>query len=242
MLTVTIRGSSGRLECRFQENKESEAPIALVMASNLVDQSLEEKRMIHMVCQTFVRMGIKVITYTYLQDENKPLTLTAEEELSDAGACLDWFQKRNTYASHTWVVGFSGNHQQAGGVLTAMQLLMRRPEINRFIAISTPANSRDFSFLAPCPVPGLFIHGDRDEFVPKEFIYNLVKTLSYQRNMPMTLKIIRGADHFFSNNLLEVHQCIKDYVVAFHKEMGGKILFPKEAQTSQENITTKMAV
>jgi hypothetical protein len=40
-----------------------------------------------------------------------------------------------------------------------MQLLMRRPEIEGFVAIAAPANRFDFSFLAPCPRSGLFIQG-----------------------------------------------------------------------------------
>jgi alpha/beta superfamily hydrolase len=42
-----------------------------------------------------------------------------------------------------------------------MQLLMRRPEIEGFISIAAMANRYDFSFLAPCPSPGLFVHGSR---------------------------------------------------------------------------------
>ena len=45
------------------------------------------------------------------------------------------------------------------GAWIGMQLLMRRPEINRFISIAPPANLYDFSFLAPCPASGLLVHG-----------------------------------------------------------------------------------
>ena len=42
-----------------------------------------------------------------------------------------------------------------------MQLLMRRPEIEGFISIAAMANRYDFTFLAPCPSSGLFVHGSR---------------------------------------------------------------------------------
>ena len=51
-------------------------------------------------------------------------------ELADAAAALDWLERENFDNSQCWVSGFSF------GSLIAMQLLMRRPEINRFIAIS----------------------------------------------------------------------------------------------------------
>ena len=54
-----------------------------------------------------------------------------------------------------------------------MQLLMRRPEINRFIAISPQPNVYDFSFLSPCPTSGLMIYGKKDELVPSRAYYRI---------------------------------------------------------------------
>ena len=70
-------------------------------------------------------------------------------ELADAAAALDWLERENFDNSQCWVSGFSF------GSLIAMQLLMRRPEINRFIAISPQPNVYDFSFLSPCPSSGM---------------------------------------------------------------------------------------
>ena len=70
-------------------------------------------------------------------------------ELSDAAAALDWMQGHNPNATGCWIAGFSF------GAWIAMQLMMRRPEINGFIAIAPPASIHDFSFLAPCPASGL---------------------------------------------------------------------------------------
>ena len=49
-------------------------------------------------------------------------------ELADAAASLDWIERENFDNSQCWIAGFSF------GSLIAMQLLMRRPEINRFIS------------------------------------------------------------------------------------------------------------
>lgn len=38
-----------------------------------------------------------------------------------------------------------------------MQLIMRRPEIHNFIAISCPVNKYDFTFLSQCPISGFVI-------------------------------------------------------------------------------------
>ena len=59
------------------------------------------------------------------------------------------------------------------GAWIAMQLLMRRPEINRFVAISPQPNVYDFSFLAPCPTSGQVIYSENDELVSRESITEL---------------------------------------------------------------------
>jgi alpha/beta superfamily hydrolase len=79
-----------------------------------------------------------------------------------------------------------------------MQLLMRRPEINRFIAISPQPNVYDFSFLSPCPTSGLMIYGKKDELVPLEHITDLDKRLSSQKGIKVDFQAINDANHFFT--------------------------------------------
>ena len=75
---------------------------------------------------------------------------------------------------------------------------MRRPEINRFIAISPQPNVYDFSFLSPCPSSGLIIYGKKDELVPVEHINELNKRLSAQKGIKVEFDSIIEANHFFS--------------------------------------------
>jgi alpha/beta superfamily hydrolase len=113
-------------------------------------------------------------------------------ELADAAAALDWLERENFDNSQCWVSGFSF------GSLIAMQLLMRRPEINRFIAISPQPNVYDFSFLSPCPTSGLMISGKKDELVPLENITELDKRLSAQKGINVDFQFINDANHFFT--------------------------------------------
>ena len=113
-------------------------------------------------------------------------------ELADAAAALDWLERENFDNSQCWISGFSF------GSLIAMQLLMRRPEINRFIVISPQPNVYDFSFLSPCPTSGLVIYGKKDELVPSEYITELEDRLSAQKGIKVEFKTINEANHFFS--------------------------------------------
>jgi alpha/beta superfamily hydrolase len=76
---------------------------------------------------------------------------------------------------------------------------MRRPEINRFVAISPQPNVYDFSFLSPCPTSGLMIYGEKDELVPSEHIGELNKRLSSQKGIKVDFQSINNANHFFKN-------------------------------------------
>ena len=93
-----------------------------------------------------------------------------------------------------------------------MQLLMRRPEINRFIAISPQPNVYDFSFLSPCPSSGLMVYGKKDELVPVEFIKELDNRLSAQKGIKVEFQSIADANHFFSKNETNLTKCLDKYI------------------------------
>jgi alpha/beta superfamily hydrolase len=127
-------------------------------------------------------------------------------ELADAAATLDWLEKENFENSQCWISGFSF------GSLIAMQLLMRRPEINRFISISPQPNVYDFSFLSPCPSSGLVICGKKDELVPQEHIKELNARLSAQKGIKIEFQVIPDANHFFTNSSNALIKSLDKYI------------------------------
>ena len=93
-----------------------------------------------------------------------------------------------------------------------MQLLMRRPEIGAFVSVAPPAGMLDFGFLAPCPASGLIVHGDQDQVVAPEATQKLIAKLKHQRDITIVDRVVKGADHFFSNHLTELGQIVEEYV------------------------------
>jgi len=91
-------------------------------------------------------------------------------------------------------------------------LIMRRPEVNKFISISPQPNVYDFTFLAPCPISGLMIYGKNDELVPEESILNLKKRLSMQKNIDIEFNSINNANHFYKDKEKELSSIIKNYI------------------------------
>ena len=93
-----------------------------------------------------------------------------------------------------------------------MQLLMRRPEINRFVAISPQPNVYDFSFLSPCPTSGLMIYGNKDELVPLDNINELNNRLSAQRGIKVEFQSVLNANHFFTKSENFLVKALNKYI------------------------------
>ena len=127
-------------------------------------------------------------------------------ELSDAAAALDWAQAINPEARACWIAGISF------GAWIGMQLLMRRPEIEGFISVAAPANRFDFSFLAPCPSSGLFVHGGQDRVAPVKDVMSVIEKVKTQRGIQLEHQVIDGANHFFENKTKELMEVVNAYL------------------------------
>jgi alpha/beta superfamily hydrolase len=138
-------------------------------------------------------------------------------ELSDATIALDWLQAMNPDAKQCWIAGYSF------GAWIALQLLMRRPDINNFIAVSPPANEKDFTFLAPCPTSGLIIQGGKDEIGNPALVEELARRLNTQRHIDVDFAMIEDGDHIYNGNLIDLYKVVGNYVIsALQKKAPAK--------------------
>tara|TARA_B110000967_G_C18393087_1_gene320905 strand:- start:244 stop:546 length:303 start_codon:yes stop_codon:yes gene_type:complete len=93
-----------------------------------------------------------------------------------------------------------------------MQLIMRRPEVNNFVAISPQPNVYDFSFLAPCPTSGQVIYSDNDELVTQESIDDLDNRIKSQKGVEVIFTKIKDANHFFKDKEKNLSSEIEKYI------------------------------
>ena len=207
MPEITINGPEGRLEGRYSHARTPAAPVALLLHPHPQHGGTMNNKIVYSMYQVFVRRGFSTLRFNFRGVGRSQGTYDrGEGELSDAASALDWLQTYNPNASSCWICGFSF------GAWIGMQLLMRLPEIVGFISVSPPANMFDFSFLAPCPSSGLVVHGDQDKLVPEEAILKLTNKLNLQRDITVTLKSIKGADHFYKDRLDELIKQIEAYL------------------------------
>ena len=204
---IFLAGPSGRIQAKYIKNNKSGAPVALVLQPHPQYGGTMNNRIIYEVYNCFYKNGFSVIRINFRGVEKSDVIFdNGQGELSDAAAALDWIEKENPGYSQCWVSGFSF------GALICMQLIMRRPEVTKFIAISPQPNVYDFSFLAPCPISGLIIYGKNDELVQVDSIFNLKKRLDMQKNISVKFDSIPNANHFYKGKEKELANSIKEYI------------------------------
>lgn len=207
MPEIIFNGPDGRLEGRYLHAQRENAPIALVLHPHPQQGGTMNNRVVFEVYQTFARRGFSTLRFNFRGvGRSQGVYDDGGGELSDAAAALDWLQSANPDAEQCWVGGFSF------GAWICMQLLMRRPEISSFISLAPPANKYDFTFLAPCPVSGLIVHGADDNMVPKDSVSALATKLQSQKRITIDYQVIEGANHFFHNRVEDLTAHVDAYL------------------------------
>ena len=204
---IFIAGPSGRLQGIYFRNKKQGAPVALVLQPHPQYGGTMNNRIVFETYNCFYKNGFSIIRINFRGVEKSDgIFDNGQGELSDAAAALDWIEKENPGFSQCWVSGFSF------GSLICMQLIMRRPEVNRFIAISPQPNVYDFTFLSPCPTSGLMIYGKKDELVPLEYINELANRLKSQKGIDVDFQSINDANHFFTKFEKSLTKSLNKYI------------------------------
>ena len=207
MAEVIFNGPDGRLEGRYHQSKKPDAPIAIVLHPHPLHGGNMNNRVVFIMFNNFVERGFSVLRFNFRGvGRSQGAFDNGIGELSDAAYAFDWMQQFNSNSPFCWIGGYSF------GALISMQLMMRRPEIEGFVSISPPAGTEDFSFLAPCPSSGLIIHGDKDTHVPLDAVKKLAQKLDGQKNISVNLSIVKGADHFYKDNMDNLSKEVASYL------------------------------
>ena len=126
---IFIPGPSGRIQAKYFKNKQQGAPVALVLQPHPQYGGTMNNKIVYETYKSFYKNGFSVIRINFRGvEKSEGVFDNGQGELSDAAAALDWIERENPGYSQCWVSGFSF------GSLICMQLIMRRPEVNKFVA------------------------------------------------------------------------------------------------------------
>ncbi len=204
---IFIPGPVGRLEAKYFKSNINTSPIALILHPHPQYGGTMNNRIVQETYNIFIKNGFSVLKFNFRGVGKSDGTFdNGQGELSDAATALDWIERENQDYSQCWVSGFSF------GSLICMQLIMRRPEVTKFIAIAPQPNVYDFTFLAPCPTSGQIIFGEKDELVSKSSIQDLNNRLKSQRGIEVDFSEIKNSNHFFKNKEEDLKKIIDKYI------------------------------
>ena len=204
---IFIPGPAGRLEAKYYKNPKFGSPVAIVLQPHPQYGGTMKNKIVQLMFNIFLENGFSVIKLNFRGvGKSDGVFDNGQGELSDAAAALDWIERENLDYSQCWVSGFSF------GALICMQLIMRRPEVDTFIAISPQPNVYDFSFLAPCPTSGQVVYSENDELVTQESINELDSRIKNQKGVKVMFSKIKNANHFFKDKEIDLKKEVENYI------------------------------
>lgn len=87
--------------------------------------------------------------------------------------------------------------------------------VTELAGLGAPVNDSDFSFLARCAKPKLFLQGEQDQYGAAAKLESVVRSLPGENS----LVIVPGADHFFAGTLGPVGAALSAWLTARHPEL-----------------------
>lgn len=207
MADVIINSLGGRLEGIYKQSSNNSAHCALLLHPHPLYGGNMHSKIVFMLEKVLQEHNFSTLRFNFASvGKPEDTTLDGKEEIVDASTCFDWLKDKEPNALSYWVCGFSF------GAYIALEIMMRRIEINRFVAIGLPANMFDVNFIYPCPTPGLFIHADKDTICPLKDAEKIIKKAARSKEKNIDFNIIKNADHFFTNKQEQLYKALNTYV------------------------------
>lgn len=122
-------------------------------------------------------------------------------ERDDLRSAMKFMLERHPNAE-LWLAGFSfGSAVMLWGAACD-------DRVRALIAVGVPVSKYDFSTIAQCHKPKLFVQGALDEFGAVADLTTLVGKL----DEPKEMNVIEGADHFFEGHLPELAEVVGGFI------------------------------
>jgi alpha/beta superfamily hydrolase len=203
--SLFLEGPSGRLEALLNMGANDASHAALVCHPHpLFGGTLHNKVVFHTM-KALNSFGFPVLRFNF-----RGTGLSQGEhhhgvgEQDDVRAALEWLDRE----FHLPMIFAGFSFGAAVGLGPACGDARVQSAIGVGIPVAAIDNRHyDFSFLAKCHKPKLFVSGARDQFGPRPALESLVNSIPE----PRKLVIIEGADHFFEGRLKELRDSIENW-------------------------------
>ncbi|SAL12159.1 alpha/beta fold family hydrolase-like protein [Caballeronia cordobensis] len=196
-----IDGPVGKIECALDRTDQTPRGIALVAHPHPLFGGTMDNKVAQTLARTFVQLG-----YTTYRSNFRGVGETAGEhdngigEQDDLLALIDHMRAQPGQADTPIVLaGFSFGTFVLSHV--AKRMLEAGKQIERIVFVGTAASRWE---VAPVPDTTLVIHGETDDTVPIQSVYD------WARPQELPVVVIPGGEHFFHRKLHILKRVIVD--------------------------------
>ena len=202
-----IPASHGRLEAILKGPREGEVRgVALVLHPHPLGGGTMHNKVVFRAAAALNDAGLVTLRVNFRGVGQS--TGTHDEgygEQDDVRAALAYLAEKYP-AQEITLCGFSF------GARVGLEAGLADNRVVRLISIGTPVDKYDFGFVEQCRKPILFVHGEHDEYGNLNRLRAIVERLASQT--PAELRVIKGAGHFFDDQLDELKRVITEWMRA----------------------------
>jgi uncharacterized protein len=206
-----LEGPAGRLEAILWTPQGGPKPTlaAVVCHPHPLFGGTMHNKVVYQTAKSLDALGLPVLRFSFRGAGRSAGTHDrGRGERGDVQAALD-FLGGEFSGVPLLVAGFSF------GCWVGLGVGCEDERVAELIGLGAPVNSVDFSYLAACAKPKLFVHGKNDEFGDVRKVEEMVNSLPGEnRFVP-----VPGADHFFSGKLDQVDSAMTAWLTGRHPEL-----------------------
>lgn len=198
-----LTGPAGRLEAiLWTPSAGSPSMAAVVCHPHPLFGGTMHNKVVYQAAKSLDALGLSVLRFNFRgTGTSEGKHDRGEGELDDVSAALDFLAAEFPNVP-LLVAGFSF------GCWVGLRAGCEDNRVTTLIGLGAPVDNADFSYLAQCKKPKLFVHGANDIYGAVDKLKNLVASLPGENK----LVVVEGADHFFVGKLDQVYAAITNWM------------------------------
>lgn len=200
--SLFLPGPAGKLEALWEEPEQAQGEWAgLVCHPHPLHGGTLHNKVVHHVSLALQQRGLPVLRFNFRgAGASQGRHDHGRGEADDVRAALAYLAEKLPRAGVV-LAGFSF------GAWVGLRVGCDEQRVRALIGVGLPAEASDFSYLASCAKPKLFVQGTRDPYGSRRAVEAVVR----QSAGPKEIIWLEGADHFFAGHLAALRQAILDH-------------------------------